>query len=172
MGRSVTRAAAQQRDIIQLALGDISIDDGIEGVPASLYAQYLKTGIPRTALTQQEMDRRIDAIDADNAVATVLPEPLAGNTVAEKSDAFLALQRASSADVEALNSSQLEFTALASSLHGSQYEAQLVGGQWLTSVAGLSPETSLSDGVLDSVSPLRAASTRAPCALCAAALAR
>ena len=156
MGRSVTRAAAMQRDIIQLALGDISLDDVIAGTPSQLYAQYLKTGSPTQALDMQEIARRVAAVDADNALATIAPPPLEGTTIAEKFNDFVALQKTASPDVAALNSSQLEFEALAANLYGSQYEAQLVGGQWLTSMAGLSPDTALSDSVFNTVSPLRA----------------
>ena len=44
MMRSATFAAAQQRDIIQLALGDLKIEDLIVGAPASRYAGLVKTG--------------------------------------------------------------------------------------------------------------------------------
>ena len=44
MMRSATAAAAQQRDIIQLALGDLKIEDLIVGAPASRYADLVKSG--------------------------------------------------------------------------------------------------------------------------------
>ena len=44
MMRSVTYAAAQQRDIIQIALGDITVDDLIAGVQATNYAGQVKNG--------------------------------------------------------------------------------------------------------------------------------
>ncbi|MFO0737912.1 MAG: zinc-dependent metalloprotease [Labilithrix sp.] len=44
MMRSATAAAAQQRDIIALANGDLKIDDLIQGVQASNYAKKVKDG--------------------------------------------------------------------------------------------------------------------------------
>jgi len=44
MMRSATQAAAQQRDIIQIAMGDLKVEELIEGVQASRYADALKAG--------------------------------------------------------------------------------------------------------------------------------
>jgi hypothetical protein len=44
MMRSATAAAAQQRDIIQIALGDLKVEDLIQGAPASTYANLVKNG--------------------------------------------------------------------------------------------------------------------------------
>lgn len=44
MGRSATAAAAQQRDIIQLAIGDTTIDDLVQGGQAERYADLVKNG--------------------------------------------------------------------------------------------------------------------------------
>ena len=44
MMRSVTFAAAQVRDILQIALGDVKIEDLIEGAQATRYADLVKNG--------------------------------------------------------------------------------------------------------------------------------
>lgn len=44
MGRSATAAAAQQRDIIQLAIGDTKVEDLISGGQAQRYADLVKSG--------------------------------------------------------------------------------------------------------------------------------
>ncbi len=44
MMRSATAAAAQQRDVLQIALGDLTLDELIKGVPASRYADLVKNG--------------------------------------------------------------------------------------------------------------------------------
>jgi hypothetical protein len=44
MGRSATAAAAQQRDIIQIALGDTTVDEFIQGGQAERYADQVKSG--------------------------------------------------------------------------------------------------------------------------------
>lgn len=154
MGRSATHAAAFQRDVIQLALGDISIDDLLDGVPADTYASYLEDGAPRAALSQDELERRVAAIDAEHAQAEILPVPIGGD-VAHKVHMMAQMEAATGADVGALSASQIEHAAVSEGLSGSLYEAQLLDGQWMTSVAGLSPDTEAVDDVLEAVSPLR-----------------
>lgn len=66
MMRSATFAAAQQRDIIQLALGDLKIDDLLEGAPASRYADLVKNGKVEggqtRAKTSAEIAERVAAV--------------------------------------------------------------------------------------------------------------
>src|SRR5690606_20327532 len=66
-----------------------------------------------------------------------------------------AMEKDATADVGRLSSAQAEFEALASTLRGSLYEAQLVDGSWLNAVAGMSPGAVASDDALAGVSPLR-----------------
>ncbi|MBS2014513.1 MAG: zinc-dependent metalloprotease [Deltaproteobacteria bacterium] len=68
MGRSATRAAAMQRDIIQIAMGDTTLEDVMNGVPAQRFAQMLKDGTTapegfRVPKTQAEIQAKIDSID-------------------------------------------------------------------------------------------------------------
>ncbi len=68
MGRSATRAAAQQRDIIQIAMGDTSLEEVMNGVPAQRFAQTLKDGAAspegfRVAKTPAELQAKVDQID-------------------------------------------------------------------------------------------------------------
>ncbi|MDB4941542.1 MAG: hypothetical protein JWP97_1076 [Labilithrix sp.] len=68
MMRSVTYAAAQQRDIIQIALGDVKIEDLIDGVQASRYAQSVKNGTPAggdVSSTNGKTDAQIKATVAN-----------------------------------------------------------------------------------------------------------
>ena len=66
MGRSATFAAAQQRDIIALELGDAKIDDLVEGSQEAMFAKNLTDGhkeAPR-ALTAEEMKKRTSDVEA------------------------------------------------------------------------------------------------------------
>src|SRR5690606_7176260 len=139
MGRSATRAAAHQRDIIQLALGDITLEDIIEGAPTEMYAHLLENGRAPEALSSEEIARRMASIDPDHAKQTLLPATVPGATMADKAAALAAMEKDATADVGRLSSAQAEFEALASTLRGSLYEAQLVDGSWLNAVAGMSP---------------------------------
>lgn len=155
MGRSVTHAAAWQRDVIQVAIGDLTIEDIADGEPAANYAHLLTDGRTPEALSHEEMHARVDAIDAAHAEQSVMPAPVSGATIGDKLTAFVDMQKTSAPDASLLDTAQLEFNALAEPLRGSVYEAQLVDGQWMTSVAGLSPDASMTDALLDGVSPLR-----------------
>ncbi len=154
MGRSATHAAAFQRDVIQVALGDISIEDIIEGVPAEKHAHYLAEGEEREAMSAEEIEQRIQSIDVEHVQMTVRAAKLAGNDIAQNVLAMAQMERHSTHDVDAINSTQYEFNAVADPLRGSLFEAQMLDGQWMTSVAGLDPKTPL-DSSLDGVSPLR-----------------
>lgn len=76
MGRSATRAAAQQRDIIQIAMGDTKIEDVMQGLPAERYGRMLEDGAAspeglRTAKTPAEIAARLAAIDVNNLHSTI-----------------------------------------------------------------------------------------------------
>ncbi|AKU98044.1 hypothetical protein AKJ09_04708 [Labilithrix luteola] len=59
MMRSATMAAAQQRDIIQLALGDIAVDDIMQGNQASRYAGLVKNGKIVDGMAKAKTDEEI-----------------------------------------------------------------------------------------------------------------
>ena len=60
MMRSATYAAAQQRDIIALANGDLKIEDLITGVQATNYANHIKDGKVVDGMTQAATPEQID----------------------------------------------------------------------------------------------------------------
>jgi len=155
MGRSATYAAAQQRDILQVAMGDTTPEEITTGAPATNYAHYLKDGYSPEGLTTEEIDRRVASVDADRALQTIAPVPLAGATVAEKYASFMAMQHASSADPVSQSTAQLEHDALVAPLLGTTYETDLVDSHWMVGALGADPKTPITDSVLDVVSPLR-----------------
>ena len=65
MGRSATAAAAQQRDIIQLALGDAKIEDFLQGAQATRYADVVKNGkvVGNVARTDAEIAAAVANVD-------------------------------------------------------------------------------------------------------------
>jgi hypothetical protein len=88
MGRSASRAAAMERDIIQLALGDTKIEDVMAGVPAERYGRMLQEGSSapeafRIAKTPAELARRIEAVDRSHLWSSLSARPLAGATALE-----------------------------------------------------------------------------------------
>ena len=155
MGRSATYAAAQQRDILQVAMGDVTPEEITDGEPAANYAHYLKDGYSPEGLSAEEIARRVNSVDADRALQTINPVPLKGATVAEKYASFVAIQHASSADPTQQSTAQLEQDALVKPLLGTKWEADLVDSHWLVGALGADPNTSVDDSVLDVASPLR-----------------
>lgn len=155
MGRSATYAAALQRDVIQVALGDMSIEDITNGVPADNYAHELQNGHSPKAFSAAEIDARTRSIDATHAKLSVGPVPVEGKTIADKSGAFFNMLKQSSTTADDVLSAQLEVDAYADALRGTTYEAKLIDSHWMVGAAALSPNEQATETVLDAVSPLR-----------------
>ncbi|MFO0549039.1 MAG: zinc-dependent metalloprotease [Polyangiaceae bacterium] len=155
MGRSATYAAAMQRDIIQVALGDMTIEDITDGVPAERYQHELQNGHLPTAVSADEIASRVAAVDAEHAANAIAPVPFDGATVADKSAAFFAEQKEASVASDSVVSAQLEVDAYADALRGTPIEAQLVDDHWLVGTAALDPAGAVDESTLDAVSPLR-----------------
>ena len=155
MGRSVTWAAAQNRDIFMVANHELDMTDITGGVPASLYQQTLRLGQKRTALTTDELARRTSALDVKNA-AHAFDISFTGTSVTARLAQAADLKTRTTADPGMLSAALAESDAVAKPLLGSQYEAQLVSPSWLVDSQGLSPSTQVDDSVLGAASPLRA----------------
>ncbi len=155
MGRSVTYAAAMQRDVLQLAMGDITLEDITSGGPAGNYAHYLTNGSAPTGLSDAEIKKRTEAIDAAHDMQALSPAPLKGATIAEKYNSFVKMQASTVADPTQQSTAQLEFDAITGPLKGGVYEAQLLDSHWMVNALGLDPSTPLDETVLDIASPLR-----------------
>jgi hypothetical protein len=154
MGASATRAAALQRDIIQVALGDTTIEQITQGVPATNYAHQLQNGHFPAALSTSEIGARMAAVDATHALQTVGPVPIEGASMAEKAEALFSMQKESTLASEGLTAAQLEVDAYQSALRGSPYEAQLIDSHWIVGAAGVDPLEN-EGALLDALSPLR-----------------
>ena len=156
MGRSVTSAAAQVRDVIQLALGDIKPQEIMEG-PSTNYSQALLRGrLPaKPPLSRVEMEQRVEALNLTHLQGTLGTVDIAGRSTEEQIQFELEREMESVAEPTALDSAHQEYEALANLVRGSQYESQLVDQEWLVSAAGLSPQTELSQETMEFVSPLR-----------------
>lgn len=157
MGRSATFAAAMERDIIMVANGELSIDDITDGVPAYLYEKTLQDGRTPKTYTKEEIERRIHSIDAKGALDTIsayqvdkLPGESARAAVLRQKTQMLA-------QLGTVSQQDLEFNAVADKVRGSLAEAKMVDNDALWDLAGLPSNTSITDNVLDMVSPLRGA---------------
>lgn len=156
MGRSATYAAALNRDVLQIAMGDYNVDDLINGVIAQQYQRTLQNGRGPMdqAVSAAEQQAAIDAIDWMHLKDTVPVAPQ-GLTPQERQMKALKAVATSVADPTQFSTAQLEFETLANKVRGSKYEAQLVDSSWLVDALGASPSTPLDKSVLDRASPLR-----------------
>jgi len=155
MGRSATYAAALQRDVIQLALGDLKVEDIIENVPAEKYAKGLEGG-HTPALSEAEIAKRIGALDLKNLKLALGSEarPWSGATPEEKLANQLQTVAKSTTNPTQVSTALLEYESLAKRLHGSTMEAQVVDSHWMVDAVGAKPNA-LGDKALETASPLR-----------------
>ncbi len=141
MGRSATRAAAQERDIISLAIGDTKIEDILDGVPAERYARTLKDGAAapeglRIGKTTAEIKARIDALDVNNLRASIATKALpAGSTSLQLALLETNAKAKSAVDGPAFTNGIASFQALAGKLHG----VAAVPQDFASPIAGMEP---------------------------------
>lgn len=157
MGRSATMAAAQQRDIISLELGDAKIEELIEGSQEARFAKSLTDGhkeAPR-GLTPEEMKRRTGNVDKGHLVQSLGAHPTPGKNQGEKLLATLKRDQQTTSDLRVGSTALVEYDALASNLRGTKYEAELVDSHYLVGALGMSPTQSLDDTLMEAASPLR-----------------
>ncbi len=157
MGRSVTYAAAYERDFLQLAMGDITVDDVIAGVPQNEYFSQavFNPSANSYALSKEEIARRISDVDAKNAAQALNLAPLDGDTMAKKMASFNALKATMIYDPASEAAAVTRFDALVSPFLGTQLENDIVGPTWLRSTMGLGPNATATSDIMDLASPLR-----------------
>ncbi len=159
MGRSASYAAALQRDIIQVALGDLSMNDIMKGVPAERYANMVRAGALAapgltTALTKEEIANRSSAIDMTHL------RDMTGTGATAMSNlevARTALEHAKNTryDERGAMASLAQYDAVVGKLSGSPLEAQVVDSHWMVGALGQNPSASINAQVVAAASPLR-----------------
>jgi hypothetical protein len=159
MGRSATYAAAMNRDIIMVANGELSMSDIVEGETAMLFERKLTDGHAPETFTQEQIDSRIQSINAKHAAAVVGPAFVPGTSTMDKDFRFLG-QKLSKTTVAGVGpwapgAQNLEYDAVAAKVRGSEYEAQMIDPSWVTDVAGKGPLEANAYELIDMVSPLR-----------------
>ncbi|MEB2312757.1 MAG: hypothetical protein OZ921_10725 [Sorangiineae bacterium] len=156
MGRSATYAAGLQRDILQVAQGDRTIEEITNGTPAANYAHYMKNGYSPMTLDNAEIQARVNQVDSDHLARTVPVERLAGTTVAQKYRSFVTMQKSMTPDPLVQSTALADFGARVKPLLGTPIETALLDSHWMVGALGWSPATPLNDTVLSVASPLRA----------------
>lgn len=139
MGRSATRAAAMQRDVLQLAMGDTTLDDITNGAPSDVYVKSLKAPVS-PPVSSAEVKARVESIlETQKFVAGGAP------AAAKPSLARLAdrLKTQTTADLEVRAMKQ--FDTLAQRVSGQA--SSIVDNSWLLHTTGLNASVPM-NGVL------------------------
>jgi Met-zincin len=141
MGRSATRAAAQERDIIALALGDTKIEEILDGVPAARYAKMLQDGAAapeglRIGKSAAEIKARLDAVDVQSLRSSIATRPVAaGSTPLQLALLETTSKAKSVVDGPAFTNGIASFQALAGKLSG----VAAVPQDFASPIAGMEP---------------------------------
>lgn len=133
MMRSASFAAAQQRDIIQLALGDITLDDLISGAQATRYAHMVKNGrvVGDEAFVRGKTDEEIAAavnkldIEGIRAALGISAQALESMSPIQRSLQTAEIARTSSPQAQGVARENARFDALLSKLDATEYKADI-----------------------------------------------
>ncbi len=145
MMRSASYAAAQQRDILQLAMGDIKLEDLIEGVQPSRYADLVKdgklidtgNGSFSKAKTPEQLQSAIDNIDHANVAATLGVSKQVQNAkpVAQRSFENAMLKKSMSNSTLSIAKAEQDYQAQMSKLNGTELKSAVANRGLLRLVA-------------------------------------
>jgi hypothetical protein len=158
MGRSVTYGAAFARDVLQVAMGDITLEQLISGVPQEMYFTpgiINNQAIKPSALTAEEINKRIAAVDAKNAMQVMGIKPLFGNTMQEKMASFSTMKASMMFDPTSESAAVSGFDALVAPFLGTDLESNLVTPSWLRGSVGYGPNATATPDIMNLASPLR-----------------
>ncbi|MFO0664529.1 MAG: zinc-dependent metalloprotease [Polyangiaceae bacterium] len=159
MGRSASYAAAMQRDIVQVALGDMAMSELVPGTPAERYGEALRDGLgrafPSPAFTREDIDAKVSSLNLTNLRSTVPFRSLQGTDPIARGVSFAKDRARSVLDTGTTLAGMVKYAAIASKLQDTHYEADLVDSHWLLGTHGANPETPISKSVLEESSPFR-----------------
>jgi hypothetical protein len=157
MGRSVEAAAAQQRDFILMALGELDVNDYVEGAATARFSRVLQNPASEAnrAYTDDELEARVRAIDPHAAARA---NGYVG-TPQNNLERALAHHDRITQDLSNPVSPQSTQTArrvqaLSQLLRNTPIEADMIDEHWLANL-GFDPSSARTQSFLDQVSPLR-----------------
>jgi hypothetical protein len=163
IGTTATTVYTEQRarrilDSLLVAMGDITVQDYIDGVPAEVVAKTLSMN-PRKAgpkvLSDAEIEHNIRALNVANLQKANGKPILSGATPAAKMGSYIDQKKHSSPTPQLQAKNIMQVEAANAQWRGTQLEADLIDIDHATSHMGLPPGATLDDKVLDRVSPLR-----------------
>ncbi|MGC4120693.1 MAG: hypothetical protein QM765_40175 [Myxococcales bacterium] len=153
MGRSATFAAARQRDALLVAMGDLTIDDYMKGVPTQTFAKILERGFGASGKSAEQIAAAEKAFNV-----TGLAQRLDLAKTAPASDLSaqqLNLIASTREDLYQAVTNQVEFDGWARKLWNTPFEASLIDARRARSLLGMTAGSTLDDKLLDQASVLR-----------------
>ena len=156
MARSVEYAAAQQRDYILMALGELDPADYVEGAATETFARRLRNPASESPqYSDRDIEERTNAIDVRHAVGEM---GLRGGSASSFSSAVAMHDRAtldtSNPVAPTATRTAQRIEALSAQLRNTPIEADMVDEHWLANL-GFDPNASRTQALLDQASPLR-----------------
>ncbi len=156
MGRSVEFAAAQQRDYILLALGELDVSDFVNGAAAQRFTAQVRNPAsqPRTRFSDAELDARVRGVNGTSAARDL------GMTAAAQSTGARGLAQHdlqlldTSSPVGDVSRTETRVETAQASLRNTSIEADMVDEGWLANL-GFDPHSRRTQALLDQTSPLR-----------------
>ncbi len=139
MGRSVRYGAAWARDVLQVHMGDLSIEDVITGVPQDMYfhESVYEPGQKSMALSAKEIDKRIEAVDAHHAMQFGAVKPLSGASMSQKLSSHNNMLRSMTFDPASEAAAVSSFDSLAASFVGTKFESDLMSPSFVRNTTGM-----------------------------------
>ena len=161
VGRSAEAAAAQQRDYVLMAIGDLDVNAYVQGAAAQRFSETVRNpgAAVRRALSSEELQRRADAVDGRAAASAMGLNAPRATTTRQALDNFerMLMTPSPGSQVGASGSSsrlQARFAAHAALFRDTPLEADMVDESWLANF-GFDPSSRLTRDMLDQASPLR-----------------
>ncbi len=157
MGRSVRYGSAFARDVLQVAMGDVSLEELIDGLPQNMHFSpnaAMKT-YQTAQLSAQEIQSRIKAVDAKHAMQSSGVQALAGNSMADQMASYAAQKASSVYDFASESAATSRFDAIASPLHNTTLESNLMTSSWIRGATGMGPDVPVNADIMGFASPLR-----------------
>ncbi|MCC6646210.1 MAG: hypothetical protein IT374_11630 [Polyangiaceae bacterium] len=153
----IERRANRLLQALLVAMGDISLQDYLDGVPGDIVARTLSATRPEAVkpVSLEEIDARIKAIDVANLARSAGKSPaLEGATPAQERAARLRSMAMTGDAKDARAQALAQLHAAASPIRGTKVAAGLVDSETLSTRLGMDPTTPLSPEVVAAASPL------------------
>lgn len=154
IGRSVTSSAARVRDLILVSLGELDFEDITTGVSATVLQKTLENGRTPETFTSEELAERLKAIDHHH-LSQQVDFDLSEVDLRSPASAVASFKSNLVIDPAQRSRDLLRYKAAVKPLLGTEFEAQMVSGNWVVDAVGANPGAPLTDQLLEVASPLR-----------------